>query len=170
MNTKVPLVGARFWRLTTALGFLGGFLVSYQDSCSTSLIESTNSERFWGWTENAREVKMDMEEMTGRLRAGLPLYGYTSLDPYNQQVAATQSRFAQLKFRMISSHLELTTLDIFPFLNFANHNVHGVDVAKYIRAMPESEQEHYRKQLAAMNSNSAQKVEEEAKDEEKPEE
>ena len=80
-----------------------GFFVSYQDSCSMSLTNPTNSERFWGWTENAREVQMDMEEMTARLRAGLPLYGRTSLDMYNQHVAATQSRFAQIKFRMILS-------------------------------------------------------------------
>jgi hypothetical protein len=42
---------------------------------------------------------MDMQEMVGKLRRGEPLYGVTSMDPYNQQVAASQSRFAQLKFR-----------------------------------------------------------------------
>jgi len=30
--------------------------------------------------------------------------------------------------------------DIFPFLNFANHGQHGVDIEKYIRALPEDEQ------------------------------
>jgi len=42
---------------------------------------------------------MDMEEMVGKLRRGEPLYGVTSMDPYYQQVAASQSRYAQLKFR-----------------------------------------------------------------------
>ena len=56
-------------------------------------------ERFWGWTENAREVKMDMEEMVAKLRAGEPLYGKSEMDVYHQQVAASQSRYSQLKFR-----------------------------------------------------------------------
>jgi hypothetical protein len=59
----------------------------------------TDIERFWGWTENEREVKMDIEEMVGKLRAGLPLYGKSEMDLFNQQVSASQSRFAQLKFR-----------------------------------------------------------------------
>jgi len=33
-----PLVGAKFWRITTAIGFMNGFLVAYQNSCSTYLI------------------------------------------------------------------------------------------------------------------------------------
>lgn len=57
-------------------------------------------ERFWGWTENEREVKMDMEEMVGKLRRGEPLYGRSEMDLYHQQVAASQSRYAQLKFRI----------------------------------------------------------------------
>ena len=56
-------------------------------------------ERFWGWTENEREVKMDMEEMVGKLRRGEPLYGRSEMDLYHQQLAASQSRYAQLKFR-----------------------------------------------------------------------
>ena len=34
-------------------------------------------------------------------------------------------------------------LDIFPFLNFSNHGEHGVDIGKYIRALPEEEQRPY---------------------------
>jgi hypothetical protein len=30
-----PLIGGKYWRVTTGLGFTSGFLVSYQDSCST---------------------------------------------------------------------------------------------------------------------------------------
>ena len=36
---------------------------------------------------------------------------------------------------------ELMFIDIFPFFNFANHNSHGVDVSKYINALPEEERE-----------------------------
>jgi len=31
--------------------------------------------------------------------------------------------------------------DIFPFLNFANHNQHGVDVEKYMQALREQDGE-----------------------------
>jgi hypothetical protein len=58
------------------------------------------AERFWGWTENKREAQMDMEEMVAKLRAGEPLYGKSEMDPYHQEVSASQSRYAQLKFRM----------------------------------------------------------------------
>jgi len=103
-----PLIGGKYWRITTGLGFSSGFLVSYQDSCSTSpsfpllscATESLTTERFWGWTENEREVKMDIEEMVAKLRAGEPLYGRSEMDPYHQEVSASQSRYAQLKFRI----------------------------------------------------------------------
>jgi hypothetical protein len=65
-------------------------------------------ERFWGWTENEREVKMDMEEMVGKLRRGEPLYGKSEMDLYHQQVASSQSRYAQLKFRIPSLETYLT--------------------------------------------------------------
>ena len=42
---------------------------------------------------------MDMEEMVAKLRAGEPLYGKSEMDPYHQEVSASQSRYAQLKFR-----------------------------------------------------------------------
>lgn len=57
-------------------------------------------ERFWGWTENKREFDMDMKEMKAKLQAGEPLYGKSEMDIYHQQVAASQSRHAQLKFRI----------------------------------------------------------------------
>jgi hypothetical protein len=31
--------------------------------------------------------------------------------------------------------------DIFPFMNFANHSQHGVDIEKYLKAFPEEERE-----------------------------
>jgi hypothetical protein len=100
---------------------------------------------------------MDMQEMVGKLRRGEPLYGVTSMDPYNQQVAASQSRYAQLKFRNAPQFLSfpfpsfhspffrflvltrfadgMLIKDIFPFFNFANHNYHGVNVQKYYDAL-----------------------------------
>lgn len=55
-------------------------------------------ERFWGWTENAREIKMDYAELSARAKAGKPIYGETELDEFTQGVAAGNSRFSQLKF------------------------------------------------------------------------
>ena len=42
---------------------------------------------------------MDMEEMVAKLRAGEPLYGRSEMDEYHQRIAASQSRYSQLKFR-----------------------------------------------------------------------
>lgn len=60
---------------------------------------------------------MDMEEMVARLRAGQPLYGKSEMDLYHQQVAASQSRYAQLKFRTTpySSLSDARYLSIFEF-------------------------------------------------------
>jgi hypothetical protein len=70
-------------------------------------------------SENAREVRMDMREMTDRVKAGLPLYGESQLTPAMQGVAARQSRYSAL------------FMAVLPWFNFVNHNQHGVDTAKY---------------------------------------
>lgn len=75
--------------------------------------------RFYGATENAREVQMDMREMVAKVKAGEPLYGESSLTPHMQGVAARQSRYSSL------------FMAIMPWFNFVNHNQHGVDTAKY---------------------------------------
>lgn len=75
--------------------------------------------RFYGATENAREIEMDMREMVGKVKAGKPLYGESGLSPYLQGVAARQSRYSALFFSTV------------PWFNFVNHNQHGVDTAKY---------------------------------------
>lgn len=75
--------------------------------------------RFYGATENAREVEMDMREMVTKVKAGEPLYGESTLSPHMQGVAARQSRYSTL---MIST---------IPWFNFVNHSQHGVDTAKY---------------------------------------
>jgi len=41
--------------------------------------------------------------MVAKLRAGEPLYGRSSMDEHHQRIAAGQSRYAQLKFRMSPS-------------------------------------------------------------------
>lgn len=77
--------------------------------------------RFYGMSENAREVEMDMQEMVTKVKAGEPLYGESKLTPHMQGVAARQSRYSALFTAVI------------PWFNFVNHNQHGVDTAKYYR-------------------------------------
>lgn len=77
--------------------------------------------RFYGFTENSREVQMDMDEMVGKVKRGQPLYGESDLSPHMQGVAARQSRFSSL------------FSDVIPWFNFVNHPQHGVDTAKYYR-------------------------------------
>ncbi|KAI8083149.1 NADH-ubiquinone oxidoreductase complex I, 21 kDa subunit-domain-containing protein [Halteromyces radiatus] len=102
-NLRLPL------RLATIVGAFGGFLYAYQNS----------SLRFWGWTENAREVAKDQEEMQQRLKEGKSLYGDSFMPEHVQNESSRNSRFAQLKF------------SAYPWFNFANHNNHGVDTSKY---------------------------------------
>ncbi|KAI1391864.1 NADH-ubiquinone oxidoreductase 21 kDa subunit [Hypoxylon trugodes] len=102
---------ARAMRLTGVLGVCGGFIYFYQRSCL----------RFYGMSENAREVELDMREMVDKVKAGEPLYGESRLTPHMQGVAARQSRYASL------------FLAVMPWFNFVNHNQHGVDTAKYYR-------------------------------------
>jgi hypothetical protein len=80
---------------------------------------SNTAVRFYGATENAREIEMDMKEMVGKVKAGEPLYGESKLTPHMQGVAARQSRYSALFMGTI------------PWFNFVNHNQHGVDTAKY---------------------------------------
>ncbi|KAK9895298.1 NUXm, NADH-ubiquinone oxidoreductase [Cystobasidium minutum MCA 4210] len=96
-------------KLCTFLGFCGGFLLAYQRS----------SFRFWGWEENAREEKKDMEELSALAAQGKPVYGHSDLPEYIQGVAHRNSVWSQLKFAAL------------PWFNLVNHNNHGVDTTKY---------------------------------------
>ncbi|KAL4877254.1 putative NADH-ubiquinone oxidoreductase 21 kDa subunit [Aspergillus karnatakaensis] len=96
-------------RLATAVGLIGGLHILYQRSCN----------RFYGFTENTREVEMDMREMVDKVKKGEPLYGSSQLSPYLQGVAARNSRYSQLFIHII------------PWFNLVNHDQHGVDTAKY---------------------------------------
>ena len=65
--------------------------------------------RFYGFSENAREVEMDMREMVDKVKKGESLYGESTLTPYMQGVAHRNSRYAA-----IWSH-------VIPWFNFVNH-------------------------------------------------
>lgn len=75
--------------------------------------------RFYGWTENKREVEMDMKEMVAKVKNKEPLYGVSSTTPYIQGMASRNSRYTGV------------WLHVMPWFNFVNHNQHGVDTAKY---------------------------------------
>lgn len=66
--------------------------------------------RFWGWTENQREIDMDMREMVQKVKRKEPLYGESVLTPYMQGVAARNSRYSQIFFHVM------------PWFNLVNHN------------------------------------------------
>ncbi|KAI9482722.1 MAG: NADH-ubiquinone oxidoreductase complex I, 21 kDa subunit-domain-containing protein [Benjaminiella poitrasii] len=102
-NMRLPL------RLATFFGAVGGFLYAYQNS----------SFRFWGWTENSKEILKDQEEMSQRIKEGKALYGDSYMPEHSQDTAARTSRFSQLKF------------SAYPWFNFVNHNNHGVNTSKY---------------------------------------
>ena len=70
----------------------------------------TATERFYGFSENKREVDMDMREMVDKVKKGEPLYGHSDLSPYLQGVAARNSRYAGLFIHVV------------PWANFVNHN------------------------------------------------
>lgn len=86
--------------------------------------------RFYGATENRREIELDMREMVDKVKRGEPLYGESQLTPHMQGMAARQSRYSSL------------FMGVVPWFNFVNHNQHGVDTAKYYQqAERELEQE-----------------------------
>ncbi|KAF8939122.1 NADH-ubiquinone oxidoreductase complex I, 21 kDa subunit-domain-containing protein [Dissophora ornata] len=91
--------------VATAMGFMGGFLFSYQKS----------SLRFWGWEENAREQAKNRVEMDARAAAGLPAYGEPTMDEAAQATAARNSKYAAVKFSAI------------PWFNTTNHKYHVSD-------------------------------------------
>ena len=102
---------ASVMRLSLATSLTAGFLLFYQRS----------SMRFYGFTENRRELEMDMREMTDKVKKGEPLYGASTMTEYMQGVASRQSRYSGV------------FLHVMPWFNMVNHNQHGVDTAKYYR-------------------------------------
>ncbi|KAK4190590.1 NADH-ubiquinone oxidoreductase complex I, subunit 21kD [Podospora australis] len=100
---------AQTMRIGGIMGLFGGFFYFYQRSIL----------RFYGMSENAREIQMDMREMVDKVKRGEPIYGESRLTPSMQGVAARQSRYSAL------------FMAVLPWFNFVNHNQHGIDTAKY---------------------------------------
>jgi C-terminal of NADH-ubiquinone oxidoreductase 21 kDa subunit/NADH-ubiquinone oxidoreductase complex I, 21 kDa subunit len=105
-------------RLNVAVGIMGGFFMMTSRSTSASQqnlgLDRTKRlmqeiDRFYGVTENAREVEMDMREMVDKVKAGKPLYGESQLTEYMQGVAARNSRYTG------------TMLHLIPMFNWVNH-------------------------------------------------
>ncbi|KAK4674592.1 hypothetical protein QC763_122030 [Podospora pseudopauciseta] len=122
---------AQTMRLGGAMGLCGGFIYFYQRSIL----------RFYGMSENAREVQMDMREMVDKVKRGEPIYGESQLTPAMQGVAARQSRYSAL------------FMAVLPWFNFVNHSQHGVDTAKYYR---QAERELEAERLAREGGNPSQ--------------
>lgn len=110
--TKVGAGGlSSVMRLTGGVSLAAGFLLLY----------SRSQNRFYGFSENRREMELDVREMTDRVKKGEPLYGKSTLTEYMQGIAARQSRYSGV------------FLHVLPWFNFVNHSQHGVDTAKYYR-------------------------------------
>jgi hypothetical protein len=67
-------------------------------------------ERFYGFTENAREVEMDTREMVDKVKKGEPLYGRSQMSSNLQGMAARNSRYSELFIHVV------------PWFNFVNHD------------------------------------------------
>ncbi|KAJ7065204.1 NADH-ubiquinone oxidoreductase complex I, 21 kDa subunit-domain-containing protein [Mycena amicta] len=109
---KIDRTGFRLrpWLYTGAfLGCCAGFLVAY----------SRSTKRFWGWTENAREERRDLEELSQRTREGTALYGESSQPEWVKAVAHRNSQYSLFKS------------SLFPMLNLVNHPYHGKDPKTY---------------------------------------
>lgn len=65
--------------------------------------------RFYGFSENKREVELDMREMVDKVKNNEPLYGKSSLSPYMQGMASRNSRYSGV------------FLYVIPWFNFVNH-------------------------------------------------
>ncbi|CCH42667.1 NADH-ubiquinone oxidoreductase 21 kDa subunit [Wickerhamomyces ciferrii] len=105
-------------RVTTIMGFIGGFIIVYNHS----------TKRFWGVSENSREVKLDRYEIKSKLSKGEFPYGTSTLTPNLQDVAARNSKNSQL------------FLGIIPWFNLVSHPHHDVDLKKYYEVRPGEEE------------------------------
>lgn len=107
-------------RTATLLGFVGGFYLSYVRS----------SQRFLGWSENAREVKKDRYEIK-------KLLSEEKL-PYHENESTLDDRMKDISNR--NSQYSFTTMAILPWFNFSYHPYHGVNIAKYYENRPGEEE------------------------------
>ncbi|EMG49281.1 nuo20.9 NADH-ubiquinone oxidoreductase 20.9 kDa subunit [Candida maltosa Xu316] len=105
-----PLSGTTI-RVATLLGFAGGFCLAYVKS----------SQRFLGWRENEREVKMDRYEIKKKLSLGLL--------PYDEHLSTLDDRTKDVSNR--NSQYSHTLFFLIPWLNTSHHPYHQVDLKKY---------------------------------------
>ena len=109
---------ASVMRLSCTIGAGFGFLWFYSSSIRmlplpifhVGLRLIRRIERFYGITENKREVEMDMREMVDKVKKKEPLYGQSSLTPYMQGVASRNSRYSGVFLHLV------------PWFNFVNHD------------------------------------------------
>ncbi|KAJ2688677.1 hypothetical protein GGH99_002987 [Coemansia sp. RSA 1285] len=90
-------------KVSVVVGVFHAFLMMYTNS----------SARFFGYMENAREIKMYREEYLRLKGEGKPMHGVSRLPLSLQRVAASYSTGAFMNF------------DVFPIFNFVNHPYHG---------------------------------------------
>ncbi|GMM29530.1 hypothetical protein DAMA08_022750 [Martiniozyma asiatica (nom. inval.)] len=106
---KFKMPAPMFLRAGGLIGFTAGFFLAYNES----------TKRFWGQSENKKEVEKDRYETKKLLSQGKNPWGESSLTPYLQDVSARYSKNSQL------------LLGFIPWFNFVSHPYHGVDLNKY---------------------------------------
>lgn len=106
-------------RVATFLGLSGGFLLAYIRS----------SQRFLGWKENAREVKLDRYEIKKSLSEGKL--------PYHENESLLDDRLKDVANR--NSQNSVAIAAIIPWFNFVHHPYHGINIQKYYETRPGEE-------------------------------
>ncbi|GMM33243.1 hypothetical protein DASC09_005680 [Saccharomycopsis crataegensis] len=110
---------ASILRLGGLLGLVGGFFIAYNRS----------TQRFWGWSENSRELAKYKAEIKSQLIKGEPAHGKSSLSPWLQDIANRNSQNSQVM------------LSVIPWFNFVKHPYHGNEkLIEEIKAEIASEQ------------------------------
>ncbi|AOW31613.1 hypothetical protein MG5_06262, partial [Candida albicans P57072] len=108
---KPSVVNPVTLRVSTLLGFFGGFCLNYVKS----------SQRFLGWRENSREVKLDRFEIKQKLSQGVL--------PYNEHLSKLDDRNKDISNR--NSQYSHALLFVIPWFNTTYHPYHQVDLKKY---------------------------------------
>lgn len=117
--TKPGKVPSTLLRGAALVGFCGGFFLAYVRS----------SQRFLGWSENAREVMMDRYEIK-------KLLSEEKL-PYHENKSSLNDRMKDIANR--NSQYSFTVSAFLPWFNMAYHPYHGVDIQKYYETRPGEE-------------------------------
>lgn len=119
-NARPGKVPGGILRAATFSGFVGGFFFAYIRS----------STRFMGWSENAREVKMDRYEIKKLL--------YEEKLPYHENESRLSDRLQDVANRNSQHSFVVST--ILPWFNLVYHPYHGVEMQKYYENRPGEEE------------------------------